>query len=642
MRVFVFGVLLAHTLNAQVSDTGSDGTVTALNEPAPLITPGSDALAESDLLNPTGDAVIDDGATASTGADATATSDDLPVGTADVIVDTTSTDATTEESTLIGDTFGAGETEGPGVDVNGSGFNFPTASDAAESTVVDVPEQATDWAELGLGEVATTTLDTGAGAEATPLNDLTGGTEINELFADIPTESPIVDPEFGTEVTDNSADVEELTAATPAPDADAIELSDSESQTAEGDETAAAPEATDPAILQEPGTAEELIEPEATESSSTVDLGPTPLADAQAGGVGAAYADDEGPGTWTGDDAGNYDGQDIEDEDCPASCYEEDDDEAYGTNSTASSEDDGDGENGDEDEDYSDSDETLVKRIVRWISRRALDGSNGGFAAFSWPIDQKDKTASFDPEAETESCGDDLPEWLYESAGKKPDACPAPKAKCPAKCYEYGTGPKPYPVSSISGGYETYSTPAASSIGGYSAIPEPSAAPEYSALPESSAPPEYSAMPESNATPDYTPYPVPDESTTGYYENTVYSTQTTFVTLTTTVAGGYQDSAAEADYTGDTLASICPKTCDPFNPAANKCDITSSCTTTGKGKYYCACRAGFRASAWNAKDFSKQFKFPDQPYVYTAEGVVCDKVCSDQTCTEVLSRPQCQ
>jgi hypothetical protein len=106
-------------------------------------------------------------------------------------------------------------------------------------------------------------------------------------------------------------------------------------------------------------------------------------------------------------------------------------------------------------------------------------------------------------------------------------------------------------------------------------------------------------------------------------------------TLVTSVTAG--------GYTGDSFDSLCPKTCNPFDPAANKCDITTSCTTTGNGKYYCACRAGFMASAWNPKDFSKQFKFAGQPYVYTAEGVVCDKVCSDPLkCDEVMMRPQCQ
>lgn len=745
MRVLVLGVLLARTLNAQVSD----GTVTALDEPAPLITPGADALAESDLVGTSTDATLDDsGATAVGGDDASTTDDaDLPTGTADVIVEETQTDVSQEPATTDGalGAFGAGGDEGAGADFNGSEFDFPAASDAGaapeettttddslpeetdttstgdESTVVgELGEQATPTNDLAaggeetaIGELgeqatpteATPTVDAGAGIEATadpfgnlaPEKDLTGevpeatpvndfgaespeatpvddGTGTDDLLDAIPTESTVAEPEFGTEPTGIDEGVDVFADATPAPEADGSELGDSGelTDTSGGDtgivlpddssatpvsddgvssseettdpslvapldgadDTAALPEQTDPAVLEDPGTVtdpgtvEEPIEPPPIERSSTIDLGPTPLADplaapqiapnlggALSGGVGAAYADDDSPGTWTGEDVGNYDSQDIGDKDCPASCYEDDEDDSYGTSSTSSADEENDDEGDDEDADEDDEDygdESLVKKVVRWISRRALGGSDGGFAAFSWPIDQKDKTASYDPE-DSQDC-EDIPEWLYESSGKKPDSCPAPKANCPAKCYEHGHGPKPYPASSIPGGYETSKPDASTSPAGYS---------EYN-----------------SATDVYSPYP--DYSTTGYYESTTSSTQTTFVTSTTTVPGGHQGTGAQPDYTGDTLAGICPKTCDPFNPAANKCDITSSCTTTGKGKYYCACRAGYRASAWNAKDFSKQFKFPDQPYVYTAEGVVCDKVCSDQTCTEVLSRPQCQ
>ncbi|KAH7413652.1 hypothetical protein DE146DRAFT_2291 [Phaeosphaeria sp. MPI-PUGE-AT-0046c] len=641
MRVFVFGALLARTLNAQVSDAGNDGTATAVSLPAPLST-------DSDARIAVGDAV--------------STGDALLLGTADVIVDTTPTDTTSVEPTITEDDFGVGETEGPGVEFNGSNFILPTASvsDIAsdeESTAVDEPfEQATASEEFGLGRVATATPDAvglvlgtsgtttiddfGAESpEATPVEDLT---ESDQLLGAIPTESPIAEPEIGTDSTNLDEEPEDLAAAIPAPDVDTILLSDTDSQAepvndAEDTETSslALPEDGETAVAPEP--VDELIEPVAAESSP------------KAGGVSAAYADDGNSGTWTGDDVGQYDGQDVEDEECPAYCYEEDDDESDGKTSTYSAEDN---EDEDQKEEGSDDEESFVKRVVRWISRRALSSS------FAWPIDKNDKTATYDPEAEVEDCDEDLPEWVYEAADKEPESCPAPKDKCPAKCYEHGTSPKPYPVSSIPGGYETYSTPAPSSIGGYSPIPEYSSAKqEYTpypvssilagyepySMPAASSIGGYSPIPEySSAKQEYTPYPVPDESTTGYYENTATSTQTTFVTSTTAAAGGYKDSEAHADYTGDTLDSICPKTCDPFNPAANKCDITSSCTTTGKGKYYCACRAGFRASAWNAKDFSKQFKFPDQPYVYTAEGVVCDTVCSDQTCTEVMSRPQCQ
>ncbi|KAF2826970.1 hypothetical protein CC86DRAFT_370068 [Ophiobolus disseminans] len=48
----------------------------------------------------------------------------------------------------------------------------------------------------------------------------------------------------------------------------------------------------------------------------------------------------------------------------------------------------------------------------------------------------------------------------------------------------------------------------------------------------------------------------------------------------------------DKDWTGDTLATICPTSCNPFYPQFNMCDITTSCTTTGSAHYYCACRAG--------------------------------------------------
>ncbi|KAJ4377924.1 hypothetical protein N0V83_000754 [Neocucurbitaria cava] len=99
---------------------------------------------------------------------------------------------------------------------------------------------------------------------------------------------------------------------------------------------------------------------------------------------------------------------------------------------------------------------------------------------------------------------------------------------------------------------------------------------------------------------------------------------------------------SDVDWTGATLAGVCPKTCDPFNPALNKCDSTTSCSTSGGTNYYCACRAGFMASGWNAKDFSKQFIVPGQPYVYVAPGVACDQPCADPSCGEVLTRPACK
>ncbi|KAL1593873.1 hypothetical protein SLS60_010606 [Paraconiothyrium brasiliense] len=95
-------------------------------------------------------------------------------------------------------------------------------------------------------------------------------------------------------------------------------------------------------------------------------------------------------------------------------------------------------------------------------------------------------------------------------------------------------------------------------------------------------------------------------------------------------------------FTGSTLAGVCPKQCNPFNPAENLCDHESSgCTTAGGSKYYCACRAGYKLSDSSNKDFSKQFKVPGQPYVYVFPGAKCDKQCDDGLCDEVMVREHC-
>lgn len=163
--------------------------------------------------------------------------------------------------------------------------------------------------------------------------------------------------------------------------------------------------------------------------------------------------------------------------------------------------------------------------------------------------------------------------------------------------------------------------------------------------------------PAGNSSAMYWPTNIPDEPTSVPYEATSVPYEATVApyeptTLATyyqpaqsypaQTGGGSSDPGSPAgDYTGDTLDTICPGTCNPFNPAVNFCDITTGCTTTGGSKYYCACRAGFRADGYNAKDFSKQFKVAGQPYVYLAVSTSCNTPCSDQTCSEVLERSQC-
>lgn len=157
------------------------------------------------------------------------------------------------------------------------------------------------------------------------------------------------------------------------------------------------------------------------------------------------------------------------------------------------------------------------------------------------------------------------------------------------------------------------------------------------------APYEPTSVPDEPTQAPYEPTPVPDESTQAPYEPTTLVTQ--YQPQPSPEQTGYagSDSGSPAgDYTGDTLDTVCPSTCNPFNPAENFCDVTTGCATTGGSKYYCACRAGFRADNYNAKDFSKQFKVAGQPYVYLAVSTSCNTPCSDQTCSEVLERSQCK
>ena len=136
---------------------------------------------------------------------------------------------------------------------------------------------------------------------------------------------------------------------------------------------------------------------------------------------------------------------------------------------------------------------------------------------------------------------------------------------------------------------------------------------------------------------------VPNEATQAPYEPTTLVTQYQSQPYPEQTGGASSNPGSPAgDYTGDTLDTLCPNTCNPFNPAENFCDVTTGCATTGGSKYYCACRAGFRADNYNAKDFSKQFKIAGQPYVYLAVSTSCNTPCSDQTCSEVLERSQCK
>jgi hypothetical protein len=160
--------------------------------------------------------------------------------------------------------------------------------------------------------------------------------------------------------------------------------------------------------------------------------------------------------------------------------------------------------------------------------------------------------------------------------------------------------------------------------------------PKYPASCYNSPEPKIPTVPASNSSALLYVSPTPTPPTGGY--DPPYETPTTMVTA---VMPPYTYTAPPAkDYTGDILASLRPVACDP-SPLSTKCDISTSCTSTGGPNLHCAYRGGFRSSAWNVKNFSKQFRVPGQPFVYVAPGVVCDKLCDLQYCAEVMERPLC-
>lgn len=97
---------------------------------------------------------------------------------------------------------------------------------------------------------------------------------------------------------------------------------------------------------------------------------------------------------------------------------------------------------------------------------------------------------------------------------------------------------------------------------------------------------------------------------------------------------------------GNTLANLCPAQCNPES-GKNICHPTTTCvTSTGvyPSSYFCMCRAGFRASDFNNRDFARQFRVTNpltQSYVRVEAGLACDTPCQDQLCTEVMIRDQC-
>lgn len=260
---------------------------------------------------------------------------------------------------------------------------------------------------------------------------------------------------------------------------------------------------------------------------------------------------------------------------------------------------------------------------------------------FNWPSTLPSPAPYSDDHDSGSYDGEDgsIPDWLYEISGAptKPTAAPISKPACPKSCSKPKHTDSAYGAASLTftDPYETESAEPTTDgyypAGNDSAVYWPTGATSvnddstsiydgYTSIP---------SKPTSAAYGDNTAVPEPSTLMTQYYPETT--------------GGASSDPGSPAgDYTGDTLATLCPNTCNPFNPVENFCDITTGCTTTGGSKYYCACRAGFRADKFNAKDFSKQFKVAGQPYVYLAVRTSCDTPCDDLSCSEVLERNHCK
>ncbi|KAG9198404.1 hypothetical protein G6514_010166 [Epicoccum nigrum] len=264
---------------------------------------------------------------------------------------------------------------------------------------------------------------------------------------------------------------------------------------------------------------------------------------------------------------------------------------------------------------------------------------------FNWPSTLPSPAPYSDDDDSGSYDGEDgsIPDWLYEISGAaiRTTATAVSKPVCPKICYKskhtdsgYATA-EPTFTKTHPGSYETAEGPYETenpepTAGGYypasndSAVYWPTGATSiydgYTSIP---------SEPTSATYGDYTAVPEPSTLMTQYYPETT--------------GGAWSDpGSAAGDYTGDTLDTLCPNTCNPFNPTENFCDLTTGCATTGGSKYYCACRAGFRPDKYNAKDFSKLFKVAGQPYVYVAGSTSCNTPCDDPSCSEVLERNHCK
>lgn len=672
MRALVLGALLVQTLNAQVtdgfSDTATESDVAAT--PAPLLT---DPNEHSDSLVDTGiDATIDAGAASLTddvsGSQVTPgpldyTSElvdytsSLATDTADIIVSTIASEDLDAVPTPTDDAsaFTTPDPNG-GISFNGTDWIFPPDTTASMDSGTDdmnglAGSTLSDDAVLDPGATGRTEDD--GGLAAAGVSDGAGDVGATSTavefefpyttdYADVAakTPPPVVYDGDGNAVVPDISD-----SATPTPDAAFAGLAASETPSEDlAGATSTSLPGDDPNINQN-NNGDDRNNVSTTPTAGTESA--TPVAINVSPPLTTSGAADTSSQDYT--DATStavYDGQDYnsspDDSECPWWCLGGVNNNGGGysgvypsASSSASS--GGDGidylDNGN---DYagngagsSDGNEfsTAYYPSLRRFFRRALRArQSDGFAAFNWP-------------SASTATADSANYANYRSG-------------CPASCYERsssvdgyattttGTGPpvlttRPFTSSGVSGSYPTIIGYDNSSTGVVPTGVTTSSACGFgfgAACSDTDTPSSPSASEPSDINTD----------TSGFL--TMASPSSPPISYPASSPASANAYPFGVDFTGDTLAGVCPRTCNATYPTLNFCDITTSCTTTGgsKGRTYCACRAGYRASRWNAKDFTKQFHVPGQPFVYVPPGVVCDQVCGDTVCSDVLVRPLCQ
>ncbi|CAE7185991.1 hypothetical protein P3342_008466 [Pyrenophora teres f. teres] len=668
MRALVLGALLVQTLHAQqVSDDFTDAGTTG----AAI----SDITADVDT---TIDADVDAAASVTVDASGSETTPDpfdytselgdytstLPVGTADVIVSTStaSDDADAVPTPDIFDSLGATPTDDASafatpdpngaIVFDGTDWTFPPESVSTDSEpdflngfAVSTPSEdpAADPAATGRvdedSDFAAAATDGGEGGDdATATVELEFPYTTDYADAAAPTSLEVVLDADGIPVVSDTATAD---AGLAASETFTDDFSDATSTSLPIDD--------DSGLFNQPP-----LPDTATSQDSNAPLITPSVADASSG----AGAQDYNNGT----SSAIYDGQDYDttpdDSECPWWCLGGVNNNGSGYTGSYPSDiaspssgsggdgtdypDDGDQYAGGDDGSSSDTEDgtdysTDTYPSVRRFLRRALrKRQSNGFAAFNWPSASTPTAVSQEVAAAAA-----LPSSADYRSG------------CPASCYgsssfaggssTTGTGQSQLTRRPLSTSTMSYEYGSGYDNSSFEVLP--------TAVPISTCGYGFSAACSDDSTPSLPSASQPagtntDASTllTLPSPSILPSSSSPLTSYPASPPAGANASPSGVDYTGDTLASVCPLTCNATYPNLNFCDITTSCTTTGgaQGRTYCACRAGYRASRWNEKDFTKQFQVPGQPYVYVAPGVVCDEVCGDIMCSEVLERPLCQ